>query len=271
MTLKNALFLAGLQGVTEFLPISSSGHLVLAQHFLGLSNVPVLFDIILHLGTVTAIIIVYYKEIGDILKDLYIWIFHDKVKKSSLKHGNVKLAMYLILSTAITGLFGFIFKNRIIDAFYIPSIVPVFFIVTGITLLITRFIHEGNKSLSEINIIYPAVIGAVQAFAMLPGISRSGSTISAGLFMGAMRDFSGMYSFLLSIPSVIGASIFEFADSQNVMLSTINITTIVTAFIISLITGYIALRLLLQFLRKGRLFAFSFYCFSAAILGFFID
>jgi len=114
------------------------------------------------------------------------------------------------------------------------------------------------------------VIGAVQAFAMLPGISRSGSTISAGLFMGATRDFSGMYSFLLSIPSVFGASIFEFVSSHDVMFSTIDITTIFIAFIISLITGYIALRLLLQFLRKGKLFAFSFYCFSVGILGFFI-
>lgn len=262
MTIKSALILAALQGFTEFIPISSSGHLIVLQNFLKLKDVPILFDLILHLGTVLATIIVYHKIIGNILFDLFLWIKEGKVDR-----GNVKLFFYILISTFITGILGYAFKDFLKDFFYQPDIVPLFLILTGIILLTTRFVHTGKKEISQINIIYPVVIGGTQAFSMLPGISRSGSTISAGLFMGSSRGFSGIYSFLVSIPSIFGASLFEFLSTRPQLHGYMGSGLYFLAFFTSFITGYGALRLLLRFLTRGKLYIFSIYCFLAGIAG----
>lgn len=268
MTIKSALILAALQGITEFIPISSSGHLVVLQNILKLKDVPILFDLILHLGTVLATIIVYHKIIGNILFDLFLWIKEGKQKRKYLiARGNVKLFFYILISTFITGILGYAFKDILKDFFYQPDIVPLFLILTGIILLTTRFVHTGKKEISQINIIYPVVIGGTQAFSMLPGISRSGSTISAGLFMGSSRGFSGIYSFLVSIPSILGASIFEFLSTRPQLHCYMGSGLYFLAFFTSFLTGYGALRLLLRFLTRGKLYIFSIYCFLAGITG----
>jgi undecaprenyl-diphosphatase len=269
MTIKQAVILSLMQGVTEFLPISSSGHLVLTQSILGLSDVPVLFDLILHLGTAGAIIIVYYKTIGEILKDLGIWIFRNEPRSGkSIREENIKLFFFIIISTAVTGILGFLFEKRVIALFYNPSMVSIFLIITGLILLMTRFTREGSGGVNELSIPISIAIGATQAFAILPGISRSGSTISAGLFMGLNREFSGMYSFLLSIPSVMGAAIFEYLRSSQFLYQTVSLHVVIVAFLLSLVSGYMSLRLLLRFLKGGKLYIFSFYCFCAGAVGF---
>ncbi|UCB44678.1 MAG: undecaprenyl-diphosphate phosphatase [Spirochaetota bacterium] len=268
MTIKQAIILALMQGATEFLPISSSGHLVLTRSFLGISNIPILFDLILHLGTVSATIIVYYKTIGDIFKDIGIWMFCIKTeKKRNIQEGNVKLFFFILISAVVTGIIGFLFKRRIIDLFYNTSMVSILLFVTGLILIITRFIEEGGKGIDEISIPVPMIIGATQAFSMLPGISRSGCTISAGLIMGMNREFAGLYSFLLSIPSVIGASVFEYIRSSQYLYEQVSVPVMVTAFFLSLIAGYAALNILLRFLKRGKLYIFSFYCFCAGAVG----
>lgn len=268
MTPINTFILAVLQGLTEFLPVSSSGHLVIIQNFLGLKNIPVLFDLILHLGTVSAVIIVYYKIIRDILKDLFLWAGKGKKEKQTVtSRGNVKLFFYIFLSTVVTGIIGMVFKDIIKSFFYKPGFVPLFLFITGIILLTTKFLSVRNREIGQIKVDYPVVIGGIQAIAMLPGISRSGSTIAAGLFLGASRRFAGMYSFLLAVPSIFGASLFEFISTRNITLSSLDLGTISIAFTISFLTGYGSLKLLIRFLTKGKLYLFSFYCFAAGILG----
>ncbi len=260
--------LAVLQGITEFLPISSSGHLVLMQHFLGLRYVPVFFDLVLHLGTTAAIIVVYYRIIGEILHDLIVWPFSSKQQRTTISgKGTARLFFYIVLSTGITGILGILFKDYLTSFFYRPGIVPVFLFVTGGILLGTRFIRNGDYDIPTMRIWHAVIIGAVQAVAMLPGISRSGTTISAGLYLGMTRDFSGAFSFLLSIPSVLGASLFEYFQSDA---SLTGFGLLFIGFAVSFVTGFIALKLLLAFLRKGALYIFSYYCFAAAITAFIV-
>ncbi|MBN2322708.1 MAG: undecaprenyl-diphosphate phosphatase [Spirochaetes bacterium] len=264
MTVPQAVILAVMQGVTEFMPISSSGHLVLTRALIGITDIPLLFDLILHLGTVTATVIIYRKTIADILRDVGVWLLYRRGERTK---GSIQLFLYIIISTAITGIIGLLFKERIKSVFINPVAVSALLIVTGFILLATRFVGEKDGGIESARIHVPVVIGLAQSMAMLPGISRSGSTISAGLFLGLRRDLCGTYSFLLSIPSVFGASVLEYARSHSQLYMQVGLPLVITAFVFSFISGYWSLRLLLRFLERGRLWIFSFYCIVAGVLG----
>ena len=271
MSFTDVTILSVLQGITEFLPISSSGHLVLAQTFLGLSEVPVLFDLVLHLGTACATVLVYYRLIGDIFRDLGLCLVRDKgQRREVLKRGNVRLAGYIAVSTLCTAIIGLLLKDTIKSFFHKPISVSFFLFITGIILLVTRFVKNREKQIGTLSIYDSFIVGGAQAFAMLPGISRSGVTISTGLYLGMERSFAGSYSFLLSIPSILGASIVEVVLSGNTLRAISGeqsaLALSITGFFLSLITGYFALRLLLSFLRKGKLHTYAYYCFSLAVI-----
>ncbi len=279
MGIIDAIILAILQGITEFLPISSSGHLVLAQELIGLVNVPVLYNLILHLGTLCATIIVFNRVIADILWDLGRSIFIKKEERMRIyERGNIKLALYIVLSTAVTGIAGFLFGDRLKGFFFRPLYVSIFLFITGILLFITKFIPRKEKEIRDLGMISPVLIGCSQAVSMLPGISRSGATISTGLFTGMSRSLAGTYSFLLSIPSILGASLVEFMQSGE---SLITISAgedsqpiyllVLTGFMLSMLSGYLALRVLLSFIKRGKLHIFSYYCFVIAICGFMLN
>jgi undecaprenyl-diphosphatase len=272
MTLVDALILAVVQSVTEFIPISSSGHLVIVSKILGMGEVPVLFDLVLHLGTLTAVVIVFAGTIGEILGD----VFGGRgaapggpQEAEERRRGNVKLFWFIILSTAITGFFAIVFRKPIESFFQARAgAVPLFLLVTGAILIATRFAGDERKGIGDFGAGFPVLVGVVQAVAMLPGVSRSGATISAGLFAGASRRFAGLYSFLLSIPSVLGATAAEYFFTKGSVSESVPLVAYLTAYLVTVLVGYGALRLLLGFLERGRLFAFSFYCFAAGIAGF---
>ncbi len=275
MSIKYALLLSLLQGITEFLPISSSGHLVYAQHMLGLQDLPLLFDLILHLGTAVAAGIFFHRTIGCMLRDSFVYLVNSGQRKSIISRGNTRLLLYILLSVAVTGAFGMVFRDTIAQFFSKPRWVPLFFAVTGVLLLTTKFIPIKNKDISDITWIQPVVIGAVQAGAGFPGISRAGATVSAGLFMGMSRRFSGTYSFILAIPSIIGASLFEFLREGEALqrvavdpASTSFMAVCAVGFVVSTVAGYGALKLLIPILYRGRWFIFSYYCFGIALAGF---
>jgi len=271
MSFTDVAILSVLQGITEFLPISSSGHLVLAQTFLRLSEVPVLFDLVLHLGTACATVLVYYHLIGDIVRDLGLCLIKKREQRREvLKRGNVRLAGYIAISTLCTAIIGLLLKDTIKSFFHKPLSVSFFLFITGIILLFTRFVENREKQIGNLSLHAPFIVGSAQAFAMLPGISRSGVTISTGLYLGMERSFAGSYSFLMSIPSILGASIVEVVLSGNTLLTISGeqspLVLSITGFFLSLITGYFALRLLLSFLRKGKLHTYAYYCFSLAVI-----
>jgi len=269
MSLIDVAILSIVQGVTEFLPISSSGHLVLTQTFLRLKEVPIIFDLVLHLGTACATVLVFYRLIGEILRDILLWLTGKGERKEISRKGTVRLAVYIVISTAVTGVLGLLFRDTIKEFFYRPLAVSLFLFLTGIVLFITRFVQDRGKQISEMGFHAPLIIGCAQTFAMLPGISRSGTTISAGLYLGMERSLSGSFSFLLSIPSILGASLVEFIQANGGMQSISGgqnpLLLTISGFSLSLLTGYGALRLLLSFLGRGKLYIFSYYCFTAAI------
>jgi undecaprenyl-diphosphatase len=269
MNLTDTLVLALLQGVTEFFPVSSSGHLVLLQYFLGLRDVPILFDLVLHLGTAAAIVIVYAGTIGEIVRDFFLWIMRGRGHSGgNAQWGNVKLVLFLAASVVVTGGLGLAFKDTLSSFYYRPPLVPLFLTITGMVLLLTAFVRYGDRDIHAVGIPFPLVVGAVQACAILPGISRSGTTIAAGLFLGARGAFASSYSFFLSIPSILGASLYEYLatrgggggmDMDFLMLA--------AGFAVSLFAGYASLRLLIRFVMRGKIYVFSFYCFALSIAG----
>ena len=271
MKLYDTLILALLQGVTEFLPISSSGHLVLIQHLLGLKDVPILYALILHLGTTVAVILVYRKIIGEIVRDFVRWTIKGVIEKKELyKGGNVKLLLYILVSVSVTGITGTLFKDTLSSFFYRPRYALLFLAITGCVLLMTLFISGGEKDIKRVSITFPLVIGATQAFALLPGVSRSGTTIAAGLFLGAHRAFAASFSFLLAIPSVFGASLFEIITNHEHSGMGSEYGILFIAFMVSLLTGYLSLKLLIRFVVRGKIYFFSIYCFAFSIAGLFL-
>jgi undecaprenyl-diphosphatase len=265
-------FLAVLQGVTEFLPISSSGHLVMAQHAIGMHDVPILFDLILHLGTASATVLVYHRELWRVVRSLFGWPFMDEHTRSlPERRADARLGLLLITATALTGIIGITLRDAIRTFFYRPAFVPLFFVLTGAVLLGTLFLKGGERGADRTGFHHAAIIGASQAVSILPGVSRSGVTISTGMYLGLEREFSGVFSFLLSIPSVLGASLLEtvfyLRGTETVAGGLMSAPHLVLGFFLSLITGYGALRVLLAFLRRGKIHLFSFYCFTAAIVG----
>jgi len=271
MKLVDALVLAVLQGITEFFPISSSGHLVLLQHVLGLHDVPILYDLILHLGTTIAVIVVYRNVIGEILRDFVLWVVKGKGEKWDMnQRGSLRLLLYICIAVGVTGVLGILCKDVLEGFYYRPQYVPLFLTFTGMILLITFFIHGGEKGIESIPFVYPFAVGAAQAFAILPGVSRSGTTIAAGLFMSAQRAFAATFSFLIAIPSVFGASLYEYLKTYETLNMMIDYRYLLFAFAVSLLSGYATLRLLIRFVMQGKIYLFSFYCFAASIASIFL-
>ncbi|MFW6181370.1 MAG: undecaprenyl-diphosphate phosphatase [Spirochaetota bacterium] len=280
MNLITVGILALVQSVTEFLPISSSGHLVAVQRLLGLEDVPVSFNLILHLGTAAATLLVYHRLVGSLLKALFLWPF----RGSAGRQDQLRMAGYLAAATAVTAVVGFPLRDLIVSFFHRPEYLPFFYLATGCLLLGTRFTpasggpgaggsmpEDGRLEASDSIPGKPAehmglhravIVGTAQAFAMLPGISRSGSTISAGLYLGVRRDSAAAFSFLLSLPAILGASLAEYLLHGTPR--GVHPAVLAWGFFLALAAGYGALRLLLAFVRRGRLHLFAYYCFAAA-------
>jgi undecaprenyl-diphosphatase len=173
-----------------------------------------------------------------------------------------------VISTVVTGFIGLLFRDELETFFFKPLYVPLFLAITGVILLSTRFIKERRREIAQLHLDYPLTIGAVQAFSMLPGVSRSGTMISASIFLGAARSFSSTYSFLLAIPSIFGASLVSFLMGSSGAGNTVDVNAALIGYFISLLSGYAALKILLRLVNSGKLYVFSFYCFAFAISAF---
>jgi len=248
--LVSALFLGIVQGLTEWLPISSSGHLVIVQQIMKM-NVPLFFDVILHLGTLLAVIVFFWKDILKILKSLFTLNFNSE---------EGKLIKFIIIGSIPVALIGYLFHD-IIESFFSNLLtVGLSLIITGTFLLLTK----KSKGRNELKLFDSIIIGIAQAFALIPGISRSGATISTGLFKGIDKKTVFKFSFLLSIPAIIGANLLEL--TKNPITQT-DVLPLFVCVITSAIVGYLSLKFLYGMLTKGKFYYFSFYCF---ILGLFI-
>jgi len=257
-----AILLGVIQGLTEFLPVSSSGHLVLLQNVFGLKEPEVLFDISLHIGTLIAVCIVFFPEILSILKALLSLpgLINTSGSMKQLYQDNepVRMATLIVAGSIPTAILGLLFHKVVDQLFGTLWIVGLMLIITGALLWQTRRFRIEGRPLRGTTIKNALVIGLVQGFAIMPGISRSGSTISAALFLGIDREVAGRYSFLLSIPAILGALVLSL-DSPA-MQTTVSSGMLLLGTLTAGIVGFGALKLLLHLVNQGRLHLFAPYC-----------
>lgn len=250
-----------IQGVAEFLPISSSGHLVVMKGILSIQEVPLAFDVLLHIPTLLAIILIFRKRIGAILCSLVRLITRQQ-KESDRE--NLILIRLIILGSIPTALLGLAIK-KIMDAFETatggslfekyPWIVSILFLCTAGILILSKF-YSGNKDYKQFGTKGGILVGLAQGIGVLPGISRSGITIASGVLTGLDREKAGEFSFLLSIPAILGATLLEIRDIETIQVTPIALSAgLLTSFIV----GLISLSILMKIIRKGRLYLFSFY------------
>ena len=284
MSVIDGILLGILQGVAEFLPISSSGHLEVAQHLLNLEEVPLLFDIFLHLATLVAVCLYFRKQIWELLKCFGRWIARKErpaatINDNDLLCGNDKVGrrtiIAVIISTLITGVIG-LGTSKLIPDMPIKA-VCVGFIITSVLLIVSALIEKRNAK-PELAPVYEkrrkdgispwqaVSVGVLQGFGTLPGVSRSGSTIAGALGSGMDRKVAGEYSFILSIPAILGAFILELKDLGE-MTGVIGAAPIIGGCAAAFAVGYISLTLLMKMIRKGKLQWFAAYLIPAGILG----
>ena len=248
MNIVDIVILGILQGITEFLPVSSSGHLVLAQYLLGIESPGNTLEVLFHIGTLFSVFYVFNKDIKSIVISL-----NEKPTQ--------KLVIYIIIATIPAVIIGLIFKSHIINLF--SSIVPVGYALlsTGVILTLSINFKNKNKSLSY---LYSLLIGLAQAVAIIPGISRSGTTIAISMLLGIPPKEAARFSFLLSIPVIIGAGLLGFLELESYGLLTPKF--IITGILTSFIVGTLSLKILLKILEVGRFHFFGIYCIIAGIV-----
>ena len=265
MDLIQSILMGIVQGLSEFLPISSSAHLVFTSNFYKVfrgieivqeSNQEVFLDIMLHLGTLIAVLIFFRKEIWQILKALY---FGLKNKDYSSK--DFKIGIYIILGTVITVLIAFPMNEVAEFLVFKPAIVGGLLIGTGILLLFSEFWAKRHGKNADVTLKSSILIAIAQGLAALPGFSRSGLTIATGLLTGSDRTTAAKYSFLLSIPIILGASmVYPLVKLDFAEVVTYNWTAIIAGTIVSGIVGYLCIKYFLKFVSKFSLSIFGYYC-----------
>ena len=265
MDLIQTIIMGIVQGLSEFLPISSSAHLVFSSNFYKIfkgieivqnSNQEVFLDIMLHLGTLIAVLVYFRKEVFEIARALFIGI---KTKDYSSK--DFKLGIYIILGTFLTICVAFPLSDVAEKLVFRPDIVGIILFLTGIILLSSEFFGKKITEKKEINLKTSIIMGIAQGIAALPGFSRSGLTIASGLFSGADRTNAARYSFLLSIPIILGASmVYPLVKIDMAEVVTYNWTAIIAGTIVSGIVGYLCIKYFLKFVSKFSLAVFGYYC-----------
>jgi len=256
-------FLLGIiQGLTEFLPISSSGHLVLGKQILGVEvESGITFEVVVHFGTLCSILIYYRKMLGDLIISGFSFLKAPSEKKSD---PNVKMIGFILVSMIPAMILGFTLEEQIESIFSSPLLVSVMLIVTGLVLFSTRFVGETKK---DVNVGRSFLIGIAQSFAMIPGVSRSGSTISAALWLGVKREDAANFSFLMLIPVIAGAMLLEVSGMIEVGLSDAALMNLVVGFLAAFISGYYALKYLIIILKKQGFHYFAYYCWLVGGVG----
>jgi len=262
LSLVYAIFMGIIQGLTEFLPVSSSGHLVILQQLLGLEEVGLGFNIILHIGTLVAVSIYYRKDLFLLFKEFFSLLKDVLTKGKSDIRANEHRLLLVMLFIAIlpTAAIGFLFNDLFESLFKTSYIVGYTLIITGIILWISNYLPVGSKHAKDMTLKDALFVGLVQGAAITPGISRSGSTIFAGLATGFTRDLATRFSFLLSIPAILAAVVLEGPEIIKEVSAIGNVLPVVSGFIASAVSGYLAIDLLISILKRQKLQYFSYYC-----------
>lgn len=265
-----SFIIGALQGITEFFPISSSGHTLLLYHYLNIKNIDIIFlQVIVHFGTLCAIIIYFRKKLLEYLQAIYQYFL--KRKKTAENMQNVRIVFLLILATIPLGVLGFLFEGYIENVVHQEAIVPFTLLIGGVLfLIIDKFASNKFSELKQLQINNTFLIGLAQVIALIPGVSRSGITILAGMGLGLTRSLAAEFTFLLAIPTLTGVTLKKAIDLSTHQFQSGELQFYVIALFTSFSVGFFAIKYLLKFLEHHSLKIFGWYRIVLAIIIFLI-
>lgn len=268
MDLVTSIFLGVIQGLTEFLPVSSSGHLVLFQNLFGYKDPELLFDVGLHLGTLFAVCLYFRSDLKLMIRET--WSFaadlsHRRLTLSKLDtRPHASLTLWVFMGTLPTALIGLCFRRLLENLFGSVTTVGLMLLCTGMILTVTLLISKDYTKRNNVGFIAALAVGLAQGMAIIPGISRSGATIVCGMLFKLRRDLAARFAFLLSIPAIVGAMIIQLSALGS---SQVSLLSWFAGFLSSVLVGLLALKMLMRMVQRGKLFFFAPYCWA---LGLFI-
>jgi undecaprenyl-diphosphatase len=248
MNLLSAVILGLIQGLTEFLPVSSSGHLVLAQSLLGFQGPSAAFDVMLHLGTTLAVVIYFRQDIADILVSAF---------SGNSKEEGRRWIIMIILASIPTALIGLIFRHQLEESFNNAHALAVQFWITGLILLLTDRVRDRDSKGDKIKTHQSLLVGIAQGIAIIPAISRSGATLSAGVLSGLNRKTAAKFSFLISVPAILGATALEAKDIQG--FSKTELLPSLMGVLVAFVVGYLSIGWLIKLLVRRNMWIFALY------------
>jgi len=267
MSILDAIILGLVQGLTEFLPISSSGHLVLTEHLLGVGgDQDIVFEVFVHFGTVMSILTVYFSDARDLTMSAFRGLMHPRRIGAYYKEDTAfRMMVQIIVSAIPAGVIGILLEDSITAAFSDPKLVATMLIVTGLILFLTRLFRTTETR--PFNLLIAFLVGCAQALAIVPGISRSGSTISMAMYWKVDPQQAARFSFLMSVPVILGATMLKLLDVIRDGMTSEGILILLAGTLTAYISGVGAIKLLLRMIAFGRIRVFAFYCLLAGSAG----
>ncbi|UCC43265.1 MAG: undecaprenyl-diphosphate phosphatase [Candidatus Zixiibacteriota bacterium] len=255
MSYLDALVLGVIQGLTEFLPVSSSGHLVLTEELLGVKQPGVTFEVILHVGTLLSVLIYFRSTILRLVRSLF----------AGGERADRMMLMFLVIGTIPAVVVGLLFKETFEALFSEPLMTSCFLILTGLILRLPRYVRRSEHPMSAGSAV---VMGIGQALAILPGVSRSGSTIALGMVWGVKPSQAAEFSFLLAVPAILGAAVFNLRELTRITSDLAG--PYVLGMFVSFLFGIVAVYLVLSTIKRGKFEYFAYYCFAAGLIGLYL-
>ncbi len=266
MHLIEALIFGIVQGISEFLPISSTAHIIIVELLLGYNFPGLAFEIYLHIASVFAVMLYFRRELWAVITGFFSYFG----KRTAENRVHFLFGIYIIIATAITGVLGIILKFQVVDVMKTPAFIAAALAVTGTALiLIERFKEYGSRREENMTYLDAVLVGLAQTVAVLPGISRSGSTVIVALWAGLDRETAVRYSFLLVIPAILGSTVLAIGEVSLEIWAAVGTAPLIVSFLASFVFSLIGIVWLIDFLKKGRLIYFAAYCFVVAILVYF--
>ncbi len=265
MTIIQSIILGVIQGLTEFLPISSSAHLVITPYLLGW-NIPAqdgfIFDVLVQLGTLLAVIIYFRNDLYRIIRA----VVEGLIRRRPLAEPDARLGWLLVLATIPAVVAGIFFKNLVERAFASPLAAGLFLVGTAVLLVLAEWLGKRKRKMDSLTWLDALVVGLFQAVSLLPGISRSGSTISGGMFRNLERPTAARFSFLMMVPVMLGAGVMEVADLLHSPSFSGQIPSLMVGFVMAAVVGYLAIHWLLSYLSRRSLLIFAAYCLGVSLI-----
>ena len=269
MSIWNAIVLGLVQGIAEFLPISSSDHLSIMNNLFDMSTVDnghVFFDVLLHFGTLSSIFVVYWQDIVKMFREvLGVVNLGPLTGQPQKRYPSARLFLMIIFAT-VPMLLVIPVKDRIEALFYQNVFIGVMLILTGCVLYVSDRMQQGNKTENNITILDAVIIGLCQCVAAIPGLSRSGVTITAGISTGLRRDFAVRFSFLMSVPAVLGASVLSLVDAIEKGIDPSSVPAYLIGMVASMVSGIVTITIFRRIFEKGKFGGFSYYCWVMGVL-----